>query len=191
MLGKELLFLNFFDCNLFCAFPNIGLHRYINDFIDLLPAARAPRRACLQPSKTTTLQLVAKFQKWYLLVLSFAPGGFSLSSKTNTSNSNSIWKGRTRLNEFLRTLKCFVGKRITIFFFTSANPKPRMRSVMPDKRGLTLSELGLFSFDSQRWPNIIKALRMRMAWTVLIFDSISIFAVCFSRVLFLECFLVR
>ena len=49
--------------------------------------------------------------------------GFSLSSKTNTSNSNSIWKGRTRLIEFLRTLKCFVGKQITIFFL-----HPQIRS---------------------------------------------------------------
>ena len=52
---------------------------------------------------------------------------FSLSSKTNTSNSNSIWKGRTRLNEFLRTLKCFVGKQMTIYFI-SAYLKPRMRT---------------------------------------------------------------
>ena len=40
-----------------------------------------------------------------------------------------------------------MGKQITIFF-TSANPKPRMRTVMPDKRGAILSELGLSSFDS-------------------------------------------
>ena len=57
------------------------------------------------------------------------------------------------------------------FFFISANPKPRTRTVKPDKRGPTLSELGSFPFYSQRWPKIIKALRMRMAWTVLIFET--------------------
>ena len=36
---------------------------------------------------------------------------FSLSSKTNTSNSNSIWNARTRLNEFIWTPKCFVRKK--------------------------------------------------------------------------------
>ena len=82
-----------------------------------------------------------------------------------------MWKAQTRLNEFLRTLKCFVGKQITIFFFISAYPKSRMRTIRPDKRGPTLSEPGSFSFDSQRWPKKIKVLRMRMAWTVLIFET--------------------
>ena len=59
-----------------------------------------------------------------LLVLSFAPRGFSpgtlVSSspqKTTLSNSNSIWNARTRFNEFIRTPKCFVGKQITIYNF--------------------------------------------------------------------------
>ena len=30
------------------------------------------------------------------------PSGFLLSSKTNTSNPNSIWNARTHLNEFLK-----------------------------------------------------------------------------------------
>ena len=39
---------------------------------------------------------------------------FPISLKTNIPNSNSIWKARTRLNEFIRTNKCPVGKQITI-----------------------------------------------------------------------------
>ena len=35
--------------------------------------------------------------------------GFPVSSKTNTSNSNTIWNSRTRLNEFIWTPMCFVG----------------------------------------------------------------------------------
>ena len=53
-----------------------------------------------------------------LLVLSFAPRGFSPGSPVSPSpqkptlpNSNSIWNARTRLNEFIWTLKCFVGKK--------------------------------------------------------------------------------
>ena len=55
-----------------------------------------------------------------LLVLSFSPRGFSPGTpvfpspqKPTIPNSNSIWNARTRLNEFIRTLKCFVGKQIT------------------------------------------------------------------------------
>ena len=55
-----------------------------------------------------------------LLVLSLAPRGLSpctpvfLSPKKWTlPNSNSIWNARKRLNEFLRTPKCFVGKQIS------------------------------------------------------------------------------
>ena len=58
-----------------------------------------------------------------LLVLSLAPRGFSLGTsvfpspqKPTLPNSNSIWNARTRLNKFIRTLKCFVGKKqFTIF----------------------------------------------------------------------------
>ena len=50
-----------------------------------------------------------------LLVLSFAPRGFSPGppvfpspQKPTLSNSNSIWNARTRLNEFIWTPMCFV-----------------------------------------------------------------------------------
>ena len=38
---------------------------------------------------------------------------FPSPQKPTIPNSNSIWNARTRLNEFIRTLKCFVGKQIT------------------------------------------------------------------------------
>ena len=63
-----------------------------------------------------------------LLVLSLAPRGFSPGTpvfpspqKPKLPNSNSIWNARTSLNEFMRTPKCFVGKKINYdshFFFT-------------------------------------------------------------------------
>ena len=60
----------------------------------------------------------------FLLVLSFAPRGFSLRTPVFPSpqnptlpNSDSIWNARTRLNEFSRTLKYFFSKRITITLF--------------------------------------------------------------------------
>ena len=53
-----------------------------------------------------------------LLVLSFAPRGFSPGTLVFSSpqiptlpNSNSIWNARTRLNEVIGTPKCFVGKK--------------------------------------------------------------------------------
>ena len=53
-----------------------------------------------------------------LLVLSFAPRGFSPGTpvflspqKPTLPNSNSIWNAWTRLNEFIWTLRCFVGKK--------------------------------------------------------------------------------
>ena len=57
----------------------------------------------------------------FLLVLSLAPRGFPRSSKTNTSNSNSIWNARTRLKEFTRTPKCFVGNQTTMFNYNGIN----------------------------------------------------------------------
>ena len=58
-----------------------------------------------------------------LLVLSLAPRGFSLdtpvfpfSQKPTLPNSNSIWSARTRLNEFIWTPKCFVGKKVIYNF---------------------------------------------------------------------------
>ena len=63
-----------------------------------------------------------------LLVLSFAPRGFSPGTpvfpspqKPKLPNYNSIWNARTSLNEFIRTPKCFVGKQNNYdlhFFFT-------------------------------------------------------------------------
>ena len=56
-----------------------------------------------------------------LLVLSFAPRGFSLATpvfpspqKPTFPNSNSVRKARTRLNEFLRFPEWFVGKQINL-----------------------------------------------------------------------------
>ena len=53
-----------------------------------------------------------------LLILSFAPRGFSPGTpvfpspqKPTLPNSDSIWNARTRLNKFLRTPKCFLGKK--------------------------------------------------------------------------------
>ena len=39
-------------------------------------------------------------------------------------NSNSIWNARTRLNEFIWTLKCFVGKKI--YKFTKKGPQKKI-----------------------------------------------------------------
>ena len=59
-----------------------------------------------------------------LLVLSFVPRGFSPGTpvfpppqKPTLPNSNLIWNSRTRLNEFIWTLKCFVGKKAIYIFF--------------------------------------------------------------------------
>ena len=60
-----------------------------------------------------------------LLVLFLAPRGFSPGTpvfpspqKPTLPNSNSIWNARTRLNEFIRTPKCFVGKKVIYIFFS-------------------------------------------------------------------------
>ena len=60
------------------------------------------------------------------LVLSLAPRGFSPGTpvfpslqKPTPPNSNSIWNARTRLNEFIWTPKCFVGKQAIYNFYTS------------------------------------------------------------------------
>ena len=42
---------------------------------------------------------------------------FPSTQKPTLPNSNSIWNARTRLNEFSRTLKYFLAKRITITLF--------------------------------------------------------------------------
>ena len=59
-----------------------------------------------------------------LSVLSLAPRGFSLGTKVFSSlqnpalpNSNSIWNAWTRLNEFIGTPMCFVGKKAIYNFF--------------------------------------------------------------------------
>ena len=59
-----------------------------------------------------------------LLFLSLAPRGFSPGTpvfpspqKPTLPNSNSIWNAPARLNEFIWTLKCFVGKKAIYNFF--------------------------------------------------------------------------
>ena len=42
---------------------------------------------------------------------------FPSPQKTTLPNSNLIWNARTRLNEFVRALKCLVGKDIAIYTF--------------------------------------------------------------------------
>ena len=63
--------------------------------------------------ESTRLQPVqpmwAAFKSWSRRLMY---SSFLLSSRTNTSNFNSIWTSQTRLNEFVRTT-CFVGKQIT------------------------------------------------------------------------------
>ena len=63
-----------------------------------------------------------------LLVLSLAPRGFPPGTpvfpspqKPKLPNSNSIWNAQKSLNKFIRTPKCFVGKKNNYdlhFFFT-------------------------------------------------------------------------
>ena len=57
-----------------------------------------------------------------LLVLSVALRGFTSGTpvfpshpKPTLPNFNSIWNARTRLNEFIRTPKCFVGNKLLFF----------------------------------------------------------------------------
>ena len=116
--------------------------------------------------------------------------GFSLSSKTNTSNSNSIWKGRTRLNEFLRTIKCFVGKQMTIFFsyplIWSHACAQLGRQAWTHSPRAGIFFLSICSADQKdKGCENENGLNRLDIW-----DLISIFAVCSSRVLFLECILV-
>ena len=65
-----------------------------------------------------------------LLVLSLAPRGFSPGTpvfpsprKLTLPNSNLIWNARTRLNEFIWTRKCFVGKKAIYIYKLSGNCK--------------------------------------------------------------------
>ena len=58
---------------------------------------------------------------YLLLVLSFAPRGFSPGTpvfpspqKPTLPNSNSIWNARKRLNELIGTPGCFVGKQTAL-----------------------------------------------------------------------------
>ena len=57
-----------------------------------------------------------------LLVLSLALRGFTSGTpvfpsppKPTLPNSNSIWNAWTRLNEFIRTPKCFEGNKLSFF----------------------------------------------------------------------------
>ena len=67
------------------------------------------------------------------------------TSKLTISNSNSIWNARTRLNEFIRTPMCFVGKQAIYnlqFFFTSKTFEPTTPNISfvqgPPKRSSTM-----------------------------------------------------
>ena len=64
----------------------------------------------------------------FFLVLSLAPRGFSPSiqifpapQKPTLPNFNSIWNERTRLSEFTRTPKCFVGNQTTMYNYNGIN----------------------------------------------------------------------
>ena len=75
-----------------------------------------------------------------LLVLSLAPRGFSPGTlvfpspqKPTLPNSNSIWNARTRLNEFIWTPMCFVGKQAiyNLQFFLVGRIKGGVREAVP------------------------------------------------------------
>ena len=95
-----------------------------------------------------------------LLVLSLAQRGFSPGTpvfyspqKPTLSNSNSIWNARTRLNEFIWTPMCFVGKQaIYNCFFGIARAWASV--ILAGKRKM----LQVLSFcDRERvWPPLIK-----------------------------------
>ena len=87
----------------------------------------------LSPPSSTQPDVYAICGLSLLLVLSLAPRGFSSGTpvfpsprKPTLSNSNSIWNARTRLNEFMWTPRCFVGKQaINNFFFQKCQvPSP-------------------------------------------------------------------
>ena len=89
-------------------------------------SGRAPASHQCGPGSNRSVD--AKCGLSLLLVLSLAPRGFSAGTlvfpsprKPTIPNSNSIWNARTRLNEFIRTAKCFVGKQITIYDWQFAN----------------------------------------------------------------------
>ena len=83
----------------------------------------------LSPPSSTQPDVYAICGLSLLLVLSLAPRGFSSGTpvfpsprKPTLSNSNSIWNARTRLNEFMWTPRCFVGKQAINNFFFSEMP---------------------------------------------------------------------
>ena len=84
-----------------------------------------------------------------LLVLSFAPRGFSAGTlvfhspqKPTLPNSNSIWNTWTRLNKFIWTPMCFVGKQ-AISFFSSIKMKGNLKCSFSN----SLSPLGAQTDD--------------------------------------------
>ena len=87
------------------------------------------RRRCIFYSTLNIPQNLKKKKKEF--VVSSLPcderfcsgySSFPISLKTNIPNSNSIWKARTCLNEFIRTTKCPVGKQITIIVTIELGP---------------------------------------------------------------------
>ena len=92
-----------------------------------------------------------------LLVLSLAPTGFSPGTpvfpspyKPTLPNSNSIWNARTPFNEFLRTLKCSVGKQITIFFTSNLFDRPHLWK-MGHRQGSSTRTKITYEFRTLLW----------------------------------------
>ena len=108
-----------------------------------------------------------------LLALSFAPRGFSQGTpvfpspqKPTLPNSNSTGNARTRLNEFSRTLKYFLAKRITVTFF--------LYQIYLGERGDGLARLPPSTAINprahpsvlliQRWPPLTESARSRRSY---------------------------
>ena len=91
-----------------------------------------------------------------LLVLSLAPRGFSPVSpvfpspqKLTLPNSNSILNARTRSNEFIWTLKCFMGKKQ--FFLTYNMSAGKLPSKSGCRLYVHLASWELFFLSCWKW----------------------------------------
>ena len=103
-----------------------------------------------------------------LLVLSFAPRGFSPGTpvfpspqKLTLPNSNSIWTARKRLNELLRTQKCFVGKHITMHILQFYN---MFESILPVISAVRFSIPQYGSLRSRRLLGSNRCMKERDSW---------------------------
>ena len=119
-------------------------------------------------------------------VLSFASRGFSpdtpvfpFPQKPTLPNSNSILNAQTRLNEFIRTPKCSVGKQITIYNLQPAILrkniyKYRIYSINRPRRLLTFSAFRMGAYSRwaliQDWAliriNTVPARRRCLNWSL-------------------------